>query len=102
MTYASQLRMMRQARGLTQEQLAEKTGIPNTYLSLMETGKIIPAGEWDTRLREALDWTPDTDDLLRKLHHTNLDLTMQYVAATSEIQAEITAAKNVLPEEQSA
>ena len=30
MTYASQLRMMRQARGLTQEQLAEKTGITPT------------------------------------------------------------------------
>lgn len=81
MTYASQLKMMRQARGLTQEQLAEKTGIPNTYLSLMETGKVIPADEWDTRLREALAWTPETDDLLHSLHHTSLDVTQTHVEA---------------------
>ena len=67
MTFASQLRMMRQARGLTQEQLAEKSGIQNTYLSLMETGKVIPAGEWDTRLREALGWTPEADASLAQL-----------------------------------
>jgi transcriptional regulator with XRE-family HTH domain len=67
MTYASQLRMMRQARGLTQEQLAEKTGIPNTYLSLMETGKVTPAGEWETRLRDALGWTPEADASLAQL-----------------------------------
>jgi predicted transcriptional regulator len=67
MTYASQLKFLRQARGLTQEQLADKTGIPNTYLSLMETGKVIPAGKWDTRLREALGWTPETDASLAQL-----------------------------------
>ena len=78
MTYANQLRMMRQARGLTQEQLAEKCGIPNTYLSLMETGKVIPAGEWDAKLREALDWTPETDTLLNSLHHTSLAVTQTY------------------------
>ena len=73
MTYASQLRMMRQARGLTQEQLAEKSGIPNTYLSLMETGKVIPAGEWDTRLREALGWTLETDASLAQLAGVTAD-----------------------------
>jgi predicted transcriptional regulator len=67
MTYASQLRMMRQARGLTQEQLADKTGIPNTYLSLMETGKVIPSGEWDAKLRESLGWTAETDASLAQL-----------------------------------
>jgi predicted transcriptional regulator len=89
MTYASQLRMIRQARGLTQEQLAEKTGIPNTYLSLMETGKVIPAGEWDTRLREALGWTPETDASLAQL-------------AGGTTDPEITVGKNLLPEEQPA
>lgn len=76
MTYAAQLKTMRQARGLTQEELAAKTGIPNTYISVMETGKIIPAGEWEAKLREALQWTPDTDALLGELlHHSSLDMT---------------------------
>ena len=91
MTYASQLRMMRQARGLTQEQLAEKTGIPNTYLSLMETGKVIPAGEWDTRLRDALGWTPETDASLAQL-----------AGWMTEPETLTTDGKNVLPEEQPA
>lgn len=82
MTYAAQLKTMRQARGLTQEELSAKTGIPNTYLSMMETGRIIPAGEWEAKLREALQWTPDTDTLLGELlHHTSLDLTAQYLAS---------------------
>ncbi|MCU0503169.1 MAG: helix-turn-helix transcriptional regulator [Anaerolineae bacterium] len=82
MTYAAQLKTMRQARGLTQEELAAKTGIPNTYLSMMETGRIIPAGEWEAKLREALEWTPDTDALLGELlQHTSLDVTAHHLAA---------------------
>lgn len=88
MSYGSQLRTMRQLRGLTQEQLATMAGIPNTYLSLMETGKVIPGNEWDIRLRAALDWTPDTDDLLNTLlDHTAPD---------------DTAANNVLPTQEPA
>lgn len=67
MTYASQLKMLRQARGLTQEQLAEKAGIPNTYLSLMETGKVAPLGDWDVRIRTALGWTPEMEASLAEL-----------------------------------
>jgi len=71
--------MLRQARGLTQEQLAEKTGIPNTYLSLMETGKVVPAGEWDIRIREALGWTPIADaSLAELLHPVSPDVTAQH------------------------
>lgn len=71
MSYASQLKMMRQARGLTQEQLAEKAGIPNNYLSLMETGKVVPAGEWDARIRAALGWTPEAEASLAELLQTS-------------------------------
>jgi transcriptional regulator with XRE-family HTH domain len=95
MTYASQLKMMRQARGLTQEQLAEKSGIPNTYLSLMETGKVIPSGEWETRLRDALGWTPEADVSLAQLAGRTPE--------PAEVEPEmLTAGKNVLPEEQPA
>jgi transcriptional regulator with XRE-family HTH domain len=68
MEFGVQLKTLRNARGWTQDQLAEQAGIPNTYLSLMETGKIVPAGEWARRLRAALGWTAETDDLLTALH----------------------------------
>lgn len=71
MTLAQRMRQIRQLRNLTQEQLAEKTGIPNTYLSLMESGKVTPAGDWETRIREALNWTPDVDAKLDALHEEN-------------------------------
>ena len=58
MTFAQQLRALRALHGLTQKQLTEKTGIPDTYLSLMETGKMIPTSDWEARLKAALDW-PD-------------------------------------------
>ncbi len=58
MTFTLQLKTIRTLRGLTQEQLAEKTGVPNTYISMMETGKIIPVGDWEARIKAALDW-PD-------------------------------------------
>lgn len=61
MTLSQRLKTLRTMRGLTQEELAKMTGIPNTYLSLMETGKVVPAGEWDAAIRRALDWTPEVD-----------------------------------------
>jgi len=78
MDFATQLRTLRQARNLTQEQLAVKAGIPNTYISSMETGKVIPAGAWLAQLRAALGWTDDTDGLLALLHHSSADLTDAY------------------------
>ena len=61
MTFAEKLRTLRTLRGLKQQELADLTGIPTNYLSLMESGKVIPAGEWDTRIREALGWSAETD-----------------------------------------
>lgn len=80
MTFGATLKLLRQARGLTQEQLAEKCGIPNPYLSLMETGKIVPAGDWDTKLKEALGWTPAAEGLLAEiLGHNSTVVTEAYV-----------------------
>lgn len=67
MTLSQRLSLLRKMRNLTQEELASKTGIPNSYISRMETGKIIPAGEWEDRLRTALNWTPDVDAQLDSL-----------------------------------
>lgn len=79
-SYGSQLKALRQARGLTQEQLAEKTGILNTYLSLIETGKVIPSDDWDVKIREALNWTTETNELLAVLLH-NPSMSMSEVSA---------------------
>lgn len=67
MTLSKRLRTVRQMRGLSQEDLAKLTGIPNTYISLMETGKVIPAGEWNNTIRAALNWTPEIDAKLDEL-----------------------------------
>lgn len=59
MDYATKFRIVRNARGLKQTELADMTGIPNTYISLIETGKMIPSGDWETKLKAALDWPAD-------------------------------------------
>ncbi len=67
MTLSQRLKTLRTMRGLTQEDLASKTCIPNNYISLMESGKVTPAGEWDERIRAALNWTPEVDAKLDEL-----------------------------------
>jgi len=67
MTLSQRLSLLRKMRNMTQEQLSRETGIPNTYISRMETGKILPAGEWEDRLRNALNWTPEVDAQLDNL-----------------------------------
>lgn len=71
MTIHERLRTLRVLRGLTQEELAQLTGIPNTYLSLIETGKVVPAGEWEIRIRAALGWTEEMDAKLDTLKELN-------------------------------
>lgn len=67
MTLSQRMRAIRLLRNLTQEELAKQTGIPNTYISLMESGKVIPTGDWETRIKTALEWTPDVDAKLDEL-----------------------------------
>ena len=64
MDFADKLRPIRHARGLRQIELAERCGnnISNRDISLMETGKIIPVGEWEARIKAALNW-PENDDV---------------------------------------
>ncbi len=67
MDFASSLRTMRAVRNLSQLELAGLTGIPNTYISDMERGKVLPSADWETRIRKALDWTPATDAMLANI-----------------------------------
>lgn len=68
MTIGQKLRTLRMMRGITQEELSKLTNIPTNYLSMMETGRVIPAGEWDAKLRAALNWTPELDAQLDAMH----------------------------------
>lgn len=59
MSFAIQLRGLRVLRGMSQQDLAEATGIPANLISHMETGKVIPAGDWEVRIKLALQWPTD-------------------------------------------
>lgn len=69
MTFAQRLKVIRVWRGLTQVELAEKCGIPANYISNMETGKVVPVGDWEKALKGALGWTdePAIDDLVQSV-----------------------------------
>lgn len=41
-TIGTQIKRMRKARGMTQEQLAEKAGVGVTHISHIETGRSVP------------------------------------------------------------
>lgn len=50
------IRLMRKAKGLTQEQLAEKIGIDNKHLSRIEKGKHLPTYKVLKNLAQFLDF----------------------------------------------
>jgi len=51
----ARIKALRKSRGLSQEQLAEKTGITPKYLSRLEVGQQNPSIETLAKLTEALD-----------------------------------------------
>jgi transcriptional regulator with XRE-family HTH domain len=57
--FATKLRTMRQIRNMSQVELAELSGVPNSRISDMESHKVVPVGEWETRLKAALNWPTD-------------------------------------------
>jgi len=46
---------LRNEKGLTQEELAERTGLSNTYIAMLETGKRTPSLEALYKLTDALN-----------------------------------------------
>jgi transcriptional regulator with XRE-family HTH domain len=48
----------RRRRGLTQHALADLSGVPQTYISLLERGRLIPTETELDRLAHVLDVTP--------------------------------------------
>lgn len=59
MNFATQLRTLRMLRGLSQVDLEKLTGIPNNVISHMETGKVVPVGDWEAKIKLAVGWPED-------------------------------------------
>ena len=51
---AAKLKALREQRGLTQEQLSEKSGVSRTYLARLETGRQDPTLSTLEKLAKAL------------------------------------------------
>ena len=67
MDFSTRMRALRQARQLSQMDLAERTGISNTLLSMIETGKLLPGKDYEQRIRAALGWDEHADAALAML-----------------------------------
>jgi transcriptional regulator with XRE-family HTH domain len=69
---AKNLKVLRRKKGLTQEKLAEKTGMSIQYLALLELAQKFPSGEMLERLANSLD--VDTYKLLEVVSSANNEL----------------------------
>jgi transcriptional regulator with XRE-family HTH domain len=56
MGIGTQIRVMRAARGMSQQDLAAASGVPSYTLSLVETGKTLPTPEMEAVIKRALRW----------------------------------------------
>ena len=54
-TIATQLMALREKRGLTQTELAERSGVPQSEISRIERGSVHPTERTLVRLADALD-----------------------------------------------
>lgn len=55
MNYGKAIRVARAARGISQVELAHRTGLNNKYLSSIEAGRRAPSGDALSSLAKALD-----------------------------------------------
>ena len=62
MDFATQLRVMRAARGLSQRELAIAADIPEYSITWIESGRMLPTQEYEARIRAALNWPADADE----------------------------------------
>lgn len=70
-SFGKVLASLRNERGLTQERLAERSGLHRTYISLIERGARQPTLSVIFELAGALDVQPST--LMRKTERLELD-----------------------------
>ena len=58
----NKLRLVRLRQGLYQHELAKKSGIHPTYISLFETGRVRPTQQQAAKIAEVLDMKPEEVD----------------------------------------
>ena len=56
MDLATKLRIIRALRDTTQQELSDKTGIPNRDISKYECNRSRPTEDQEAALRQALEW----------------------------------------------
>jgi DNA-binding XRE family transcriptional regulator len=62
MDFASKMRMMRAARGMTQRELAERADVSEYTIPWIENGRLLPSPEIEARIKAALDWPANADE----------------------------------------
>ena len=62
MDFAHNLKTMRIMRELTQAELANKAMTSQAFISHIESGKLLPSPDLETRLRKALGWSDLEDE----------------------------------------
>lgn len=67
MDFAERLRVMRAWRGMSQERLAESSGVSRVYISYLESGRATPTANDEAALRAALGWDETVDAALEAL-----------------------------------
>ncbi|MHB9035087.1 MAG: helix-turn-helix domain-containing protein [Armatimonadota bacterium] len=86
-TFASRLKALRKAAGLTQEQLSEKAGIAPQYLSRLENAHQVPTLDTIVDLTEALNTTPSII-LAEPQEDTQVELISRMTAVLSGLTQE--------------
>ena len=62
MNFGTQVRLMRTARKMSQQELAVAARIDQRYISNIETELIQVNADWEARIRAALDWPVNADE----------------------------------------
>jgi transcriptional regulator with XRE-family HTH domain len=70
MSIPDKIRVLRAAKRVTQDDLAQRTGIPSYFISAIESGAI---PRYERRLLEELGYSPSMDALLGELATVDSD-----------------------------
>ncbi len=64
MTFATTLKLLRTLRRMSQIDLAKAAGVAPACISYLETGKVLPGPDWESRLLNALGYQPEMGPML--------------------------------------
>ena len=64
MDFATTLKLLRALRHMSQVELARAAGVAPNCMSYLESGKILPGPEWESRLLDALGYQPEMEPML--------------------------------------